>query len=1213
MTKYVSLRHFTSTKGVSFVFMNSASFQRITVGVLFLIALFSPAFGFAKTQPPLDPWTSLESGILQLHEKYAPDGPITKTSSFSEKITHYLEAGLWSTANRLLENSSDPTAESLRLKLLFRQGKYPEVYKTYRRDPSLFREQPDLLLGASQGAITQKEYRPALDLIDRLSFSNQATPERFYLSALAYWGLQEREQLNEVLRQSVLWGKQHPASPWASQLHLLKVYYHLNQKEYDLAFASMGEVFESNADLALLALTWGYFKLGSKGNLFSILQALDADNEDSRYHGQIFRILSRVLIEDGDLRGAVEMDQRERDELRRQMDVLEEETEELRRGISQPALLKPPGALLRKSLQKLQDRVGEKRDITALLWYIDLQQRRMALTKLKAREKVIEKEQRRLQMEMVRRCVTLHRGGENEGEIASLYRAAREAARKSDASTVAAQLEKILSLDPTGPFAHESAFRLGDMAFDRGDYQEAIVHYLRLLEHPDASLYSLALYKLAWAYYLQGDLDKAISVVIAQEIGMEEATQKEEPCVMIRTPEERREPFRLVALSLKALSRKKEEGPEHLVDLLKKRNADDRYAFFSKVVNYYDSEKKQEAMLPLIQAWIRSDPLYVGTPLLHEKMVRVIKQSDKVSIEAVIEARIAFLNQYQPGSAWAEANRSSPAKEEITLILKNYLKFLMTHYYSEGKKLETVEAYQKALPWYERYLSFFPEEDEIGRVRFLYAEILAGLKEDERAIVAYQKSAYDDPPHRMSTEAAYQEMLLLEKIFPATAQEIEEGYARFVTHFPEDPRRDEIVMRLAEMAFQRGAYEKSRSYARQISEKKGGVLTFRGINISAHRLIVQGYLKEDDFSGAIFYLDKLFSEVSGQDDLQEFQSLLVLSHFQHGEALKARGQKLEAAEAYWQAHQLGETSEMGPIALFEAASLWDTASTRPRLEEALQRFIKRYPKSSLYHPVLLRLGALYQEMGRLLKAAETYEKAAHLPVSAELSGQSIEEAISLYEAALHWEKVYELAMARGKQLSRDREKKGVWVVKAAQAKLQMGESPAAKKLLNKLVRGKKEKKVTPPAIAKAYFMLAELKRPDFDAIQLVAPIDKNLKKKKRLFDDLLHEYGHATDHPSPVIALHANYQIGAVFEGFSRALLESERPENLSDEEQILYDELLVEQALPFFSKAEEAYQENIDLGASTGLENEWIAKSELRLERLEEEIESIAYDEELG
>ena len=463
----------------------------------------------------------------------------------------------------------------------------------------------------------------------------------------------------------------------------------------------------------------------------------------------------------------------------------------------------------------------------------------------------------------------------------------------------------------------------------------------------------------------------------------------------------------------------------------------------------------------------------------------------------------------------------------------------------------------------------------------------------------------------MSAEAGFQAVRLLEKRLPPGAPEVEAAYARFVSHFPSDKRAGEIAMQLAERAFQEGAYAKSRFYAQQLlAGWSGSRPDYRPLDTAAYRLIAQGYLKEKAYSQAITFITRHLSKLSQPEAKREFESLLVLAHFQHGEALKAEGEKLAAADAFWAAYRLGEGSEMGPIALFEAAALWDTTATRHRLEEALRRFIERYPESSLFHTVLVRLALLYQETGRLLKAAETYEQAGRLPIKPELAGKSIEEAITLYAKTRYWEKVYQLAIERSKQFAGQREKRGEWVVKAAEAKLKMNDPEGAKTLLTRLVKGKKEKKVTPPSIAKAYLLLAELKQPAFEAIRLVAPIEQHLAQKKDLFDDLLHAYGHATDHPLPAIALHANYRIGEVFEEFSHALLNSERPEGLSEEEAHLYEELLIEQALPFMMKAEAAYEENVDLGAETGLESEWITRSEMRLERLEEEIERIAYDD---
>jgi hypothetical protein len=136
--------------------------------------------------------------------------------------------------------------------------------------------------------------------------------------------------------------------------------------------------------------------------------------------------------------------------------------------------------------------------------------------------------------------------------------------------------------------------------------------------------------------------------------------------------------------------------------------------------------------------------------------------------------------------------------------------------------------------------------------------------------------------------------------------------------------------------------------------------------------------------------------------------------------------------------------------------------------------------------------------------------------------------------------------------------------------------------------------------------LADIERKQFEEIRLVAPLEQNLQKKKTLFNRLLHAYEEAASNPSPAILLTATLRIGEVFEAFSDALLKSERPRDLAAEERKMYENLLKEQALPYIQRAHEAYQQNINWGRSTGVENEWVVKSEERIRSLNQQIESL-------
>lgn len=82
------------------------------------------------------------------------------------------------------------------------------------------------------------------------------------------------------------------------------------------------------------------------------------------------------------------------------------------------------------------------------------------------------------------------------------------------------ELESALELDPTGPYAEQVRLRLADLAFDRGELTAAAAGYeqVRALGGRHETY---ATYKLAWCRYNEGDLGRALGLIVplAQESG----------------------------------------------------------------------------------------------------------------------------------------------------------------------------------------------------------------------------------------------------------------------------------------------------------------------------------------------------------------------------------------------------------------------------------------------------------------------------------------------------------------------------------------------------------------------------------------------------------------------------------------------------------------------------------------------------------------------
>jgi hypothetical protein len=117
-------------------------------------------------------------------------------------------------------------------------------------------------------------------------------------------------------------------------------------------------------------------------------------------------------------------------------------------------------------------------------------------------------------------------------------------------------------------------------------------------------------------------------------------------------------------------------------------------------------------------------------------------------------------------------------------------------------------------------------------------------------------------------------------------------------------------------------------------------------------------------------------------------------------------------------------------------------------------------------------------------------------------------------------------------------------------------------------------------------------------IKLVKPFDKNLAKKKAAlkaakdgFEKLLtYEVGEVTSA--------STYYIAELYYNFNRALVESERPTDLSPLEKEQYELAIDDQAFPFEEKAIQIHEKNLEY-MTLGIFSTWIESSLEKLAKL--------------
>jgi tetratricopeptide (TPR) repeat protein len=267
----------------------------------------------------------------------------------------------------------------------------------------------------------------------------------------------------------------------------------------------------------------------------------------------------------------------------------------------------------------------------------------------------------------------------------------------------------------------------------------------------------------------------------------------------------------------------------------------------------------------------------------------------------------------------------------------------------------------------------------------------------------------------------------------------------------------------------------------------------------------------------------------------------------------------------------------------------------------LEGFRKLYPDNKLNNDITKKLAVVYKEDGKYLKSAVEFERIEkENPNDKALRREALNQAAELYvkageksKALLVYTKLVDYFPVPIEDAIEARQK-------MADIYLENGERKQYIFQLKQIVAGDAvagngRTDRTRFLAAKASLVLAEPKLEEFKKVELVKPFKKNLKKKKQRMRTAIDTYTKLVEYQVGEVTAAATFYIAEIYYEFSVALMESERPANLSEEELEQYELVIEEQAYPFEEKAINVHEKNMEL-LDVGIYNEWIDKSIAKL-----------------
>ncbi len=796
----------------------------------------------------------------------------------------------------------------------------------------------------------------------------------------------------------------------------------------------------------------------------------------------------------------------------------------------------------------------------------------------------------------------------NDTVLYQLARAYEIGGRTDEALAI---LDTLVGRYPATPLIDEVQFRRGEMLFLRKNYDDAEVAYREVVRYGNESrFYEQSLYKLGWSEFKLAKYEDSLGPffeLLDRKISDIDIGEGEERLQGLSRAERElvEDTFRVLSISFSYM-----EGAESIGDFLASRgNPGYSYAVYRNLGDLYlEKERFQDAAVTY-ESFVKQDPYHAKAPLLQVEVIEAYKLGGFPSL--VLEGKKDFVERYgMDGEFWVRNPRES--NTEVTAHLKANLTDLAQYYHAEAQKDGKKSDYQEAANWYRKYLAYFPGEADSANTNFLLAEILFESEDFRAATIEYERTSYEYEAQEKSAEAGYAAILAYrehEKSLSGKAKDewhsqyLDSGL-KFADTYPAHPESGAVLTTVAEDLFQQNQFDLAIAVGQAVVAKQPAVDP--NLLRTAWTVIAHSQFDLQDFAVAesSYYNLRNFTPADDPVANQEIKDRIASSIYKQGEQARDSGDLEMAVTHFKRLGQAVPDSDIRATADYDAAAALINLQAWDRASGVMEQFRSDYPDSEFADEITKKLAVTYVAAGRSGQAAAEFERIANAESSTDdVRREALWKASELYKdtgtLASEQRVLNDIVARYPNPLAESIEARFRLLEIARQA----GNNGEIATRLAELIQidataGSQRSDRTRFLAAKASLELADPVRRRFEVVKLTQPLANSLKLKKELMEDVISSYTGAADYGVAEVTTAATFRLGEVYEQFSAALMQSDRPKELDADALEQYEILLEEQAFPFEEKAIDLHKANADR-ASNGVYDEWVRRSFEQLARL--------------
>ncbi len=739
----------------------------------------------------------------------------------------------------------------------------------------------------------------------------------------------------------------------------------------------------------------------------------------------------------------------------------------------------------------------------------------------------------------------------------------------SDATSAA---RDFLKRTPSSPLAGDIAVRLGNDAMLAGKLAEATEFYKLAsgVSRPGPS--SIAQYMLGWVHYHNGDAEGAVEELVPSLTDPAFACGKLAPFeksvlalavhAWMDLPTDRLASYppvqegrcggKILLTSLGEAEEKRGETPRAAVvfDVLASRFSSDEDTLAYEMKSVED----------LLRAG-REDEAFSRALTLKEK--------------------------YGPGSAWAESQPPAVRKKAHERLAK-MLETLSERKFDEGIRSGNRSAMADAAVGMEQFFAVKGAPSLISKPDLRLKWAISALKAGDRetGIGILEELLMEERSGTIGERAAilYAETMIAGyERKEQTAEDAEKGALLLLERFPSE-KAVSLAYRAAVDMVDAGDYEHAARTASSLEENQA---TPKALLQKARLVQAEAYVFMSEYAKARGKANQILAVAKGKEvepkSWERAKDLLLLSSLKEVEERTAAGDWIGAAKMLEDlVRRFPEAPEAPGYSLRAVRSYREGGDPEGAIRIGTF-FLEKYPLREESVEITGVIGTYLEERKEYLQAADAYAEVANRLPKNPAAGRFLFRSARL--SLDHGDP----KGARSRFSSyRDRYSTPRWM--NAYAVLSLGLQDWEEGKIKPALRGMEEglrsvdAGVEPDApkelfevAGKAQIAIGEYWADQFRRLKLTAPLEKNLAIKDRFFRRSLEAFEKAERKAPLEVALSASQLSGDLLVEFGKAILSSQQPKGMSEEERAQYEEALAGRARPFFERSLDWYIEALD------------------------------------